>query len=154
MKVLLLLMLPFVNGFLSGSPKLIKTSRDAAVNINPTQHANTISRKSFSELIKDVDNKNVDALFFTNDMKTVYSREDLNTDGIYDIEDYSITTVDPSVSTMIFEHSNKQDIKTTILKPQSTQLTHSLMDSTDYLMLYSFPRLLYYLSVPFFLVVL
>ena len=35
MKVLLLLMLPFVNGFLSGSPKLIKTSRDAAVNINP-----------------------------------------------------------------------------------------------------------------------
>ena len=87
-------------------------------------------------------------------MKTVYSREDLNTDGIYDIEDYSITTVDPSVSTMIFEHSNKQDIKTTILEAQSTQLTHSLMDSTDYLMLYSFPRLLYYLSVPFFLVVL
>ena len=116
MKVLLLLMLPFVNGFLSGSPKLIKTSRDAAVNINPMQYANTISRKSFSELIKDVDNKNVDALFFTNDMKTVYSREDLNTDGIYDIEDYSITTVDPSVSTMIFEHSSKQNIKTTILE--------------------------------------
>ena len=154
MKVLLLLMLPFVNGFLSGSPKLIKTSRDAAVNINPMQYANTISRKSFSELIKDVDNKNVDALFFTNDMKTVYSREDLNTDGIYDIEDYSITTVDPSVSTMIFEHSNKQDIKTTILEAPIDPVNTFINGFYGLFNALFIPRLLYYLSVPFFLVVL
>jgi len=117
MKALLLLLLPFVNGFLSVSHKTIKTTGDMAKNINPMEYTNIIDRKPFSELIKDVDNNNIDALFFTNDMKTLYSRQDLNTDGIYDIEDYSITTVDPSVSTMIFEHSSKQNIKTTILEP-------------------------------------
>jgi len=117
MKALLLLFLPFVNGFLSVSHKTIQTTRNMAKNINPMEYTNTISRKPFSELIKDVDNNNVEALFFTNDMKTLYSRQDLNTDGIYDIEDYSITTVDPSVSSMIFEHSSKQNIKTTILEP-------------------------------------
>lgn len=117
MKSLLLLLLPFVNGFFSHNYKITRMSINAAVNINPMEYTNTISRKPFSDLIKDIDNKNVNDLFFTNDMKTLYSRQDLNTDGIYDIEDYSITTVDPSVSSMIFEHSSKQNIKTTILEP-------------------------------------
>ena len=118
MKVLLLLLLPFVNGFFSVSHKTSRqTTYNMAKNINPMEYTNTIGRKPFSDLIKDVDNNNVDALFFTNDMKEVFSRQDLNTDGVYDIEDYSITTVDPSVSSMIFEHSSKQNIKTTILEP-------------------------------------
>jgi len=92
-------------------------SINAAVNINPLKYSNEIGRKPISDLIKDIDNKNVNDLFFTNDMKTLYSRQDFDTDGIYEIEDYSITAVDPSVSSMIFEHSTKQNIKTTILEP-------------------------------------
>lgn len=117
MKSILLLLLPFVNGFFSHNYKMTRMSINAAKNINPMEYTNTISRKPISDLIKDIDNKNVNDLFFSNDMKTLYSRQDLNTDGIYEIEDYSITAVDPSVSSMIFEHSSKQNIKTTILEP-------------------------------------
>ena len=117
MKSILLLLLPFVNGFFSHNYKITRMSINAAVNINPLKYSNEIGRKPISDLIKDIDNKNVNDLFFTNDMKTLYSRQDFDTDGIYEIEDYSITAVDPSVSSMIFEHSTKQNIKTTILEP-------------------------------------
>lgn len=123
MKYFLLFLLPFINGFTISSTNK-KSTNLAAININPTQYTNVLGRKPFSQLIKDIDNQNVDSLYFSNDMKTLYSREDLNEDGIYDIEDYSITNVDPSVSNMIIEHSNKQNIKTTILEAPVNQFAN------------------------------
>ena len=87
-----------------------------AININPLQYTNSITRKPISELMNEIDNQKVDALYFSNDMKTLYSRADINADGVYDLEDYSVTNVDPSVSPVVFDHSNRQSIKTTILE--------------------------------------
>ena len=74
-------------------------------NINPLAYENIIAKQSFNDLLNRIDKKEVETIYFSNNMKKIYSRLDLNKDGEYDIEDYTITNSDSSVSNMVIERS-------------------------------------------------
>lgn len=110
----LLLTIPFVRGF---RLPIIEKIQTRLYNINPLEYKNVLEKKSIGNLILDIDNKNVDKIFFTNDLKTLYARHDINNDGEYDLEDYSVITTDPYVTNVVIEHANKNKVETVILEP-------------------------------------
>ena len=85
-------------------------------NINPLGFEKLIQPEPFNELIKRIDNKDVDSVYFSNNMKKIYTRKDINGDGEYDFEDYTITNSDSSISDIIIDHATKKDIRTVILE--------------------------------------
>lgn len=91
-------------------------------SINPMEYDNVIARKSVTDLLTDIDTQHVDKLFLSNDLKKTYIRNDLNKDGEYDIEDYSIVNTDPAISNMILERASKKNIQTVILEPYKSSI--------------------------------
>jgi cell division protease FtsH len=85
-------------------------------SVNPLAFESVIQPEPFNELIKRIDRKDVDSVFFSNDMKKIYSRKDVNENGEYDLEDYTITNSDSSVSDIVIDHATKNDIRTVILE--------------------------------------
>ena len=112
MRLLYLLLLPYTLGFKAIITRPVKTSLNS---INPMQYKSIIQQKSLGKLITDIDNKDVEKIFFTNDLKTSYARYDVNGDGEYDLEDYSVVTTDPYIANVVIEHANKNKVETTIL---------------------------------------
>ena len=94
--------------------KIFKKTKTLQANINPLAFENVIQPEPFNELIKRIDNKDVDSVFFSNNMKKIYSRKDVNEDGEYDLEDYTITNSD-SISDIVIDHATKY-IRTVILE--------------------------------------
>jgi len=90
------------------------------VSINPLINENILQQQSISGLLQNVDN--IDTIFLKNDMKKAFARKDVNGDGVYDIEDYSVTNIDASVSKMIIEKATRNDIPVTILDPYNSPL--------------------------------
>ena len=86
-------------------------------HFNLFNNDNTIKKESIGDLIKNIDSSKISDIYFTNDLKNAYSRYDTNNDGIYNIDDISLTTIQPEVSNIIIEHANKQNIQTTIIEP-------------------------------------
>ena len=74
MRLLYLLLLPYTFGFRAITTNTIKTSLNS---INPMQYKSIIQQKSLGKLITDIDNKDVEKIFFTNDLKTSYARYDV-----------------------------------------------------------------------------
>jgi cell division protease FtsH len=114
MNYIYLLFLPYALGFKYVNTKFFKTSLNS---INPIQYKNILKQKSLGKLIVDIDNNDVEKIFFSNDLKTSYARYDVNGDGEYDLEDYSVVTTDPYIANVVIEHANKNKVETTILEP-------------------------------------
>ena len=112
MRVLLLFLIQPVFCFFQKKTFLHKPLYES---INPLAYENVIAKQSFNDLLSRIDKKEVETIYFSNNMKKIYSRLDLNNDGEYDIEDYTITNSDSSVSNMVIERSAKNDIRTVIL---------------------------------------
>ncbi len=66
-------------------------------------------KDSIGQLIKNIDNKKIDNIYFSNDLKTAISTFDK-------IDDFTITNSNPAITDLILEHANSNNIKTTILK--------------------------------------
>ena len=96
--------------------KFFKKTKQLGANINPLALENILQPEPFNELIKRIDNKDVDSVFFSNNMKKIYSRKDLNGNGEYDLEDYTVTTSDSSISDIVIDHATKHDVRTIILE--------------------------------------
>ena len=89
-------------------------------SINPLIYEDQLQQKSISEFLEHVED--TDKIFLRNDMKKAYTRKDLGGDGIYDMEDYSVTNIDPSLSIMIMEKASKKNVPVTILEPYNSPL--------------------------------
>ena len=89
-------------------------------SINPLIYEDQLQQKSISEFLEHVED--TDKIFLSNDMKKAYTRKDLGGDGIYDMEDYSVTNIDPSLSIMIMEKASKKNVPVTILEPYNSPL--------------------------------
>ena len=96
--------------------KFFQKTKQLGANINPLALENILQPEPFNELIKRIDNKDVDSVFFSNNMKKIYSRKDLNGNGEYDLEDYTVTTSDSSISDIVIDHATKHDVRTIILE--------------------------------------
>ena len=86
-------------------------------SINPLQLKSLLEKQNIGQLIKRIDEDDVENVYFTNDMKTLYARKDVNGDGDYNIDDYTVITTDPSVADLVIEHANENKVQTTILEP-------------------------------------
>ena len=84
-------------------------------SINPIINKNLIEKESISELVKQIDEGNVESIYFSNDLKTAYARKDINKDGEYDMNEYTVVTTDPSIADIVIKHSNQHGVKATIL---------------------------------------
>tara|TARA_A100001015_G_scaffold273707_1_gene329422 strand:- start:1005 stop:2912 length:1908 start_codon:yes stop_codon:yes gene_type:complete len=69
-----------------------------------------------STLMEDIDKENIDVLYFSNDLKTVYSKNE-NEDIIM------ASNSEPSISNMILQQANNHHITSTIMEPQINPLT-------------------------------
>merc|ERR1711991_341127 len=59
-------------------------------------------------------------------MKKAYMRKDLNEDGNYDMEDYSVVNIDSSVSNLILDKASKKHIPVSILEPYNKPLDSAI----------------------------
>ncbi len=116
MKIILFLsLLSYVVSFKSFNLKSRETKLKDS--INPLQLRSLLEKQNIGQLVKRIDEEDVENIYFTNDMKTLYARKDVNGDGDYNIDDYTVVTTDPSVADLVIEHANKNKIQTTILEP-------------------------------------
>lgn len=69
-----------------------------------------------STLMEDIDKENIDVLYFSNDLKTVYSKNE-NEDIIM------ASNSEPSISNMILQQANNHHITSTIMEPQINPLS-------------------------------
>ena len=118
-----LLLLNKAFGFIREVIPLIKTSKYAS--INPLIYENTLEQKSISELLEHIDD--TEKIFIRNDMKKAYIRKDLNEDGNYDMEDYSVVNIDSSVSNLILDKASKKHIPVSILEPYNKPLDSAII---------------------------
>ena len=77
--------------------------------LNSATNSPDFEKDSIGQLIKNIDNKKIDNIYFSNDLKTAISTFD-------NIDDYTITNSNPAVTNLILEHANSNNVKTTILK--------------------------------------
>jgi len=110
-------------------------------SVNPMEFDSVIARKSVTDLLGDIESENTDKIFLSNDLKKTYIRNDINRDGEYGVEDYSIVNTDPAITNMILEKANKKHIQTMILEPYKSSL-ESVMGS-----LYGAFNLLFYPTI-------
>ena len=74
--------------------------------------------KTLSKLYDDMEQHQVDSLYFSNDLKNVYSKNHYDKDidePISPINEYSVTYSSPVITNQIIEFSNKNKVETTIL---------------------------------------
>lgn len=83
-------------------------------SINPLIYENVLEQRSIGDLLENIENS--DKIFLKNDMKKAFVRKDLNEDGNYDMEDYSVVNIDSSVSNMIVEKAASKNVPVTILE--------------------------------------
>jgi cell division protease FtsH len=69
--------------------------------------------KSLGTLYQDIENQKIDSIYFSSDLKTIYSHHLSNYPSI--IYDYDITNSNPLLANNIIEFSNKNKIESTIL---------------------------------------
>lgn len=108
-------------GFKSQFTNMKKTI-SIKVSVNPMDFEGVIARKSVTDLLGDIESENADKIFLSDDLKKTYIRNDINHDGEYDIEDYSIVNTDPAIANMILEKANGKHIQTVILEPYKSSL--------------------------------
>ena len=84
------------------------TGKQLKLNSANTNDPN-FEKDSIGQLIKNIDNKKIDNIYFSNDLKTAISTFD-------EIDDFTITNSNPAITDLILEHANSNNIKTTILK--------------------------------------
>ena len=96
--------------------------------INPqiTKANKYLAEESLTELYKDIDNKQIDDIYFSNDLKNIYiSKEDDNKD-IDTFNDYRIIHSDPALSNNIVQKCTTKDIKAYILKDPTSVVGDTL----------------------------
>lgn len=141
MRLLLLSLLPCVMSFQQMIRKPIFAPLQA--NINPIQFQSILDKKSLGQLIIDIDNEDVEKIYFSNDLKTSYVRHDVNGDGEYDLEDYSVVTTDPYVANVVIEHANKNHVETVILEPYTNPIQTLIVDTLGFLNMLFVPTIMF-----------
>ena len=74
---------------------------------------NYLLEKPLGTLFQDIENQKVDSIYFSSDLKTIYSHQLSNYPSI--IYNYDITNSNPLLANSIIEFSNKNKIESTIL---------------------------------------
>ena len=138
---LLLSLLPCVISFQQMIRKPIFAPLQA--NINPIQFQSILDKKSLGQLIMDIDNEDVEKIYFSNDLKTSYVRHDVNGDGEYDMEDYSVVATDPYVANVVIEHANKNHVDTIILEPYTNPIQTLIVDTLGFLNMLFVPTIMF-----------
>tara|TARA_B100000035_G_scaffold53044_1_gene41545 strand:+ start:2276 stop:4252 length:1977 start_codon:yes stop_codon:yes gene_type:complete len=87
-------------------------------SINPLVYENVLEQRSIGDLLKNIEKS--DKVFLKSDMKKAFVRKDLNQDGEYDMEDYSVVNIDSSISNMIVEKAASKNVPVTILEPYNS----------------------------------
>ena len=144
-----------INPVISFKSAVHKTNNQKLFNINPMQYKNSLEKASIGELVKNIDNDMVDKIFFTQDLKNSYNRFDKNGDGIYDIEDYSITYTAPEISNLIIEHADNSGVDCVILEPPFDPLKNVLLGMYEVVNFFFLPiitfmtiRMLFFSNAP------
>lgn len=112
-------------------------------SINPMEFENVISHKSVTDLLADIDSQQMEKLFLSNDVKKAYIRNDINKDGEYGIEDYSVVNIDPAITNMILERANKNKIQTVILEPYTSSFNMVSNSLTGVFNLLFYPTIIF-----------
>lgn len=73
-----------------------------------------IQQESITELLKEINEKKINNIYFSEDMKKIYTKKDSTSEDIYD--QYSLTYTSPSLSNNFVDSSLKNDVGTFILK--------------------------------------
>lgn len=109
----------FLHSFLScksfQTRKIIRMNLEDREITEVFKYKDYIHPKSFGKLLQDIDADQVEKIYFSNKLDTIYSktihqRED---DNVF--EDYSVTTSNPSLANQIVESSKQRKIDTVIL---------------------------------------
>ena len=85
------------------------------------KYKNYLEPKPLGKLYQDIENHNVDGLYFSSDLKDIYSKKHLELSDhpeeeiITVLTDYSVTNSNPLLANQIIEVSNKNKVETTIL---------------------------------------
>ena len=106
-------------------------------------------------LVKEIDKKDVDTLYFTPNMDTVISENKANghqqNQDTLGLEDYSATRISPYISNYLVESAIKKDVQPVFLQPpQPTLLETSIVGSFQVFNTFFFPILLLYYLVSVF----
>lgn len=73
-----------------------------------------LRQESITELLKDVEEHKVDTIYFTEDLKKIYSKKNTDDDDIYN--QYTITYTSPTLSSRFVDASLKGNVGTYVLK--------------------------------------
>lgn len=85
-----------------------------------------IQQKSYSELLKEIDNKQVPHVYFSEDLKKIFAdnKEEFNS-----LDDLSVTYSSPSLATSIVESARKTNTETFILQESSNAYSNSIVNA-------------------------
>jgi len=109
-----------VNSFLHSSTKHRKYSFQLSMANTPIRevlkYKDYLQPKSLSKLYDDMEHHQVDSLYFSNDLKSIYSKNHFeDEEAIAPINQYSVTYSSPVITNQVIEFSNKNKVDTTIL---------------------------------------
>ena len=102
---------PRITRSLIPSPDELEKSKEESKYTGYTSDM-TIDKSNVITLMKDIDNKNVDEVFYTDDYKTLYFKELEPFSG----SPFKQVTTNPSVTNRILTMSDKNDVKTYIME--------------------------------------
>ena len=133
-KIIFLSFFSFINAFLPSLNKFQNSFELSTVSSNleirdvVLKYKNFLSPKTLTKLYDDIENHKVDNLYFSNDLKNIYSKNHIqaeseeidqekavNDDRISPFIQYSITNSNPVLANQIIEYSNKNKVEAMIL---------------------------------------
>lgn len=92
------------------------------------KYNNILNQKPLGTLYKDIESHQIDGIFFSNDLKTIYSHDSFSTPSTPPFPlyySYEITNSNPILANSIIDFSNKNQIESTILVDPENSLYNS-----------------------------
>ena len=109
--------------FVHGYKPLVANNQDLL------RYKSLLPQLPFKTLVKEIDTKDVDTLYFTPNMDTVISENKAN-DHSEGFEDYSATRISPYISNYLVESAIKKDVQPIFLQPPQPNLLESVVVGT------------------------
>lgn len=120
----------FLTLILSNLICCVSLNRIPSISYRITKYDPYIQQESITDLLQDIESHKVDTIYFSEDLKKIYTNRDNDGESLYN--QYSLTYTSPSLASQFVDASLKSNVGTFILKEPTNNYVNGINSVTNF----------------------
>lgn len=120
----------FLTLILSNFICCVSLNRLPSISYRITKYDPYIQQESITDLLQDIESHKVDTIYFSEDLKKIYTNRDSDGESLYN--QYSLTYTSPSLASQFVDASLKSNVGTFILKEPTNNYVNGINSVTNF----------------------